>query len=135
MSKLNFRKIKHDVKPENSGPWHSSSEFSFQLGQLVGATCFLLLETLEDLKWIAFFNIAERVDELHDNTVPLEEEFYLFFFFTNLWDCLQEEMCYVPVCVGCHNKMLQNESFKHQKLIILQFWAHLLSDKSSLPGL
>lgn len=80
MSKLNFRKIKHDVKPENSGPWHSSSEFSFQLGQLVGATCFLLLETLEDLKWIAFFNIAERVDELHDNTVPLEEEFYLFFF-------------------------------------------------------
>lgn len=81
MSKLNFRKIKHDVKPENSGPWHSSSEFPFQLGQLVRATCFLLLETLEDLKWIAFFNIAERVHELHDNTVPLEEEFYLFFFF------------------------------------------------------
>ena len=124
MSKLNFRKIKHDVKPENSGPWHSSSEFPFQLGQLVRATCFLLLETLEDLKWIAFFNIAERV---HD--------FTFFFFFTNLWDCLQEEMCYVPVCVGCHNKMLQNESFKHQKLILLQFWAHLLSDKSSLPGL
>ena len=80
MSKLNFRKIKLDVKPENSGPWHSSSEFPFQLGQLVEATCFLLLETLEDLKWIAFFNIAERVHELDDNMVPLEEEFYLFFF-------------------------------------------------------
>lgn len=80
MSKLNFRKIKLDVKPENSGPWHSSSEFPFQLGQLVGATCFLLFKTLEDLKWTAFFNIAERVHELHDNTVPLEEEFYHFFF-------------------------------------------------------
>ena len=84
MSKLNFRKIKLDVKPENSGPWHSSSESPFQLGQLVGATCFLLLETLEDLKWIAFFNIAERVHELDDNMVPLEEEFYLFYFFNPL---------------------------------------------------